>query len=83
VKGGRSRTVNEQGAKYLESREARVGTSVGVVDGAKRTEKGRLGTIVGTYGHPDYVAVDVLFDDGSVELYWHHELRTIKEQTLS
>jgi hypothetical protein len=53
------------------------------VDGAKRTGKGRLGTIVGTYGHPDYVAVDVLFDDGSVELYWHHELRTMKEQTLS
>jgi hypothetical protein len=50
---------------------------VGVLDGARRAGKGRLGTIERTYGHPDYVAVDVLFEDGSVELYWFHELRKI------
>jgi hypothetical protein len=62
----------------LESREARIGTSVGVLDAGRCPGKGRLGTIVRTYGHPDYLAVDVRFDDGSVELFWFHELRTME-----
>ena len=66
----------------MESREARIGTAVGVLDGAKRTGKGRVGTIEQTYGHPDYLAVDVRFRDGSVELYWYHELRTMEGQPL-
>jgi hypothetical protein len=66
----------------LESREARIGTSVGVLDGAMRAGKGRVGTIERTYGHPDYLAVDVLFEDGSVELYWYHELQTTEHQPL-
>jgi hypothetical protein len=57
-----------------------MGTSVGVLDGAKRAGKGRLGTIVRTYGHPDHLAVDVHFEDGSVELYWHHELQRTERQ---
>jgi hypothetical protein len=48
---------------------------VGVLDGAKRAGKGRVGTIVQAYGHPEHLAVDVRFADGSVELYWYHELR--------
>jgi hypothetical protein len=60
----------------LNSHEARVGTLVRVLDGVKRTGgKGRIGTIERTYGHPDYLAMDVRFEDGSVELYWYHELR--------
>ena len=66
----------------MESCEARIGTSVGVLDGAKRAGKGRVGTIERTYGHPDYQAVDVLFEDGSVELYWFHELRTMQQPPL-
>jgi hypothetical protein len=62
----------------LESREARIGTSVGVLDAGRPPGKGRLGTIVRTYGHPDYLAVDVRFEDGSVEIYWFHELRTME-----
>ena len=60
----------------MESREARIGTSVGVLelDGAKRPGQGRVGTIEKTYGHPEHLAMDVRFKDGSVELYWHHEL---------
>jgi hypothetical protein len=27
-----------------------------------------------TFGHPDHLAMDVRFEDGSVELYWYHEL---------
>jgi hypothetical protein len=62
-------------ANFLNSHEARVGTLVRVLDGAKRTGKGRIGTIERTYGHPDYLAMDVRFEDGGVELYWYHELR--------
>ena len=61
----------------MDSQKARIGTSVGVLDGARRAGKGRLGTIVQTYGHPDHLAVDVRFEDGSAELYWYYELRTI------
>jgi hypothetical protein len=74
--------VTIRGINSLESHEARIGTSVGVVDGNKRTGKGRVGTIERTFGHPNYLAVDVRFEDGSVELYWYHELRTMEEQPL-
>jgi hypothetical protein len=67
----------------LESHEAHIGTSVGVLDGAKRAGRGHVGTIIRTYGHPDYLAVDVRFDDGSVELYWHYQLRTVEQQPLA
>ena len=63
----------------MESHEASIGTSVGVLDGAKRRGKGRIGTIERTYGHPDYLAVDVVFEDGSVELYWYYQLRTMEQ----
>ena len=62
----------------MESREARIGTSVGVLDAARCPGKGLVGTIVRTYGHPDYLAVDVRFEDGSVEIYWFHELRAME-----
>lgn len=58
----------------MESDEARTGTSVRVLDGHRRTGQGRVGTVERTYGHPDYLAMDVRFEDGSVELFWHHEL---------
>jgi hypothetical protein len=67
----------------LESTEARIGTSVGVVDVGRRPGKGHVGTIVRTFGHPEHLAVDVLFEDGSVELYWYHELRTMEDQPLA
>jgi hypothetical protein len=66
----------------VESREARIGTSVEVLDGGKRSGKGRGGTIERTYGHPDYLAVDVRFEDGSVEPYWYYQLRRLEEQPL-
>jgi len=76
----RPQTANEKGANFLESHKARIGTSVGVLDGAKRTRMERVGTIERTYGHPDHLAMDVRFEDGSVGLYWYHELQTMKEQ---
>ena len=63
----------------MESHEAQIGTLVGVLDEGRRLGKGRVGTIVQTYGHPDYLAVDVRSDDGSVELYWHYQLRKMEQ----
>jgi hypothetical protein len=80
VNGVWPRTANDKGVNILESREARIGTLVGVLDGGKRPRKGRIGAVERTYGHPDYLAMDVRFDDGSVELYWYHELQTVKRQ---
>jgi len=74
--------VNDKGAIFLESREARIGTSVGVLDGAKRPGKGRVGTIEQTYGHPEYLAADVLFEDESTGLYWYYELRRTEGSPL-
>ena len=58
----------------MDSREALVGTQVRLIDGARRNGKGSVGTIELTYGHPDYLALDVRFEDGGAELCWHHEL---------
>jgi len=29
------------------------------------------------WGDPSYTALDVLLDDGSQQLFWHHELEEI------
>ena len=76
-------TATDKGVNVLESHEAQIGTSVGVLDGARRPGKGHVGTIVQTYGNPDYLAVDVRSDDGSVELYWHYQLRKMEQQPLA
>ena len=70
---------NDKEANFLNSHEACVGTLVGLLDGVKRTGKGRVGTIVRIYGDPDDLAMDVRFEDGSVELYWYGELRRMEE----
>jgi hypothetical protein len=69
---------NDEEANFLNSHEARVGTLVGLLDGVKRAGKGRVGTIERIYGHPDDLAMDVRFEDGSVALYWHDELRRME-----
>ena len=62
----------------MNSHEVRVGTLVRVLDGAKQTGKGHIGIIERTYGHPEDLAMDVRFEDGSVELFWYYELRRIE-----
>ena len=58
----------------MDSREALVGTQVRLLDGNRRNGRESVGIIERTYGHPDYLAVDVRFEDGGAELCWHHEL---------
>ena len=63
----------------LESCEVRTGSVVRLLDGGRRGEKGCVGTVERTYGHPDYLAMEVRFKDGSTELCWHHELAKAEE----
>ena len=41
--------------------------------------RGKVGTISARWGSPDYVALDVALEDGSMRLFWHHELEEIQE----
>ncbi len=58
------------------SEEARVGKRVRVRDGSRRRPglPVPVGTVEKLWGDPDYLALDVLLDDGSLRLFWHHEL---------
>jgi hypothetical protein len=38
---------------------------------------GLVGTITGKWGNPEYLALDVLLDDGRTLLFWHYELEQI------
>ncbi len=37
-------------------------------------------TIAKRWGDPSYSALDVLLDDGRLELFWHYELEEIAER---
>jgi hypothetical protein len=64
----------------VTSEEARVGRRVKVRrDHRSPYLRESRGTIVRRWGHPDYVALDVLLDDGRSELFWYHELEEIAE----
>jgi hypothetical protein len=39
-----------------------------------------VGTIEKRWGNPDYVALDVMLDEGGSELFWHHELEELAER---
>ena len=67
----------------MGTHEARIGTLVRVLDGGKQTGMGRVGTVERTYGHPDHLAIDVRFEDGSVELYWYYELEVTEVSSLA
>jgi hypothetical protein len=61
------------------SEEALIGMRVRVRDSLLRTDlRGLEGTIARRWGSPDFLALDVLLEDGRSELFWHHELEEIK-----
>ena len=41
---------------------------------------GMLGTVEGTWGHPEYPALDVRLADGRSELFWFYELDKVPEE---
>jgi hypothetical protein len=61
------------------SEEAQIGKRVKVREGARRRPAlpTSVGTIEKRWGDPNYVALDVLLDDGSLQLFWHHELEEV------
>ena len=68
----------------MKSKEARIGVRVRVGESLRESElRGLLGTIRGRWGDPDYVTLDVLLDDGHLQLFWHHELEGIEEVAYS
>jgi hypothetical protein len=67
----------------VRSEEAQPGVPVKVLNPAKRVGRGRIGAIERTYGHPSCLALEVRFEDGSVDLYWYHELQHIGEDADS
>jgi hypothetical protein len=61
--------------------EARIGKRVRIrADHRSTPLRGLVGTIEKKWGTPDYVALEVLFDDGHSELFWYHELEEIAER---
>ena len=67
----------------VRSEDVRRGVPVRVVDPVKRSGRGRTGTIERTYGQSSYLATEVRFDDGSVELYWYHELELLADDATN
>jgi hypothetical protein len=57
------------------SEEMQIGKRVRVRHNHRMTTwRGQEGTIAKSWGDPTYSALDVDFDDGRSELFWHHEL---------
>ena len=57
------------------SEEAFVDRRVRVSNNCQEPElRGMAGTILKRWGDPHYLALDVLMDDGTSRLFWHHEL---------
>jgi hypothetical protein len=64
----------------MTSEEALIGMRVRVSESHRSSDlRGKVGTISKRWGAPDYVALDVLLDDGHMQLFWHHELEEIQE----
>ena len=62
------------------SEDALIGLRVRVSKSLREPElQEKVGTIKGRWGAPEYVALDVLLDDGCTELFWHHELEEAEE----
>jgi hypothetical protein len=64
----------------MRSEEAQIGKQVRVrADHRSLILRGLVGTIEKRWGDPAYIALDVLLDDGTQQLFWHHELEEIAE----
>jgi hypothetical protein len=65
----------------MRSEQAQIGAKVRVGHSGFRSEwRGLTGTISGKWGNPEYLALDVLLDDGRTQLFWHHELEEIAQR---
>jgi len=64
----------------MMSEQTRLGLRVRAGESGWRSEwHGLTGTIRARWGNPEYLAFDVLLDDGRTQLFWHYELEEIAE----
>ncbi len=64
----------------MRSEEALIGKRVRVRKDHRKTNlRGREGTVAGRWGTPGHPALDVLLDDGSLQLFWYYELEQVDE----
>jgi len=64
----------------MQAYDARRGTVVRVrEDHWKRQLADMRGTVQNLWGQSEYVAVDVLLEDGRSELFWLHDLAVVDE----
>jgi hypothetical protein len=64
----------------LEAYEARKGTIVRVREGHWKTKfAGMCGTLQKCWADAEYAAVDVMFEDGHLELFWLPNLDAVDE----
>jgi hypothetical protein len=65
----------------MRSEQAQIGTwvRVGQDSGLRSEWWGLTGTIRAKWGDPQYLALDVLMEDGRTLLFWHHELEELAE----
>jgi hypothetical protein len=70
----------DEGVSVMISEDAMIGMRVKVREDHRSAQlRGERGTIKHRWGAPDYAALDVLLDNGSLQLFWFHELRTIED----
>lgn len=76
----RSYGFADMGVGVMEAHEARKGTVVRVREGHWKTEfSGKLGTVRDRWGDSEHAAVDVLMEDGRLELFWLPNLDVVDE----
>jgi hypothetical protein len=65
----------------MRSEQAQIGARVRVRQecGPHSAWRGLTGTVCGKWGNPDYLALDVLLEDGTQQLFWHHELDPVDD----
>ena len=63
----------------MRSEEACIGKRVRVREVTRESPSlsASVGTIEKRWGDPSYTALDVLLDDGTLKLFWHHELEEV------
>jgi hypothetical protein len=70
-----------KGETRMLSEEAQIGKRVRIRQEYRSAAlRGLVGTIEKRWGNPDYIALDVLLEDGRSELFWHHELEEIPQR---
>ena len=58
----------------MNSQQIRTGTTVRVKGPMNPELIGKTGTVINSYGHPNYLAFEVQLEDGRKVLLWYHEL---------